>query len=304
MSLIKYILKENILSYINNEVEDYLYHVTTDKAIVNNELKHPHGGKLFFDFHYSLDMETWVHEIIGEYGGRPILIKLPKSKIGKYNWFKSKDRNEEMYVYTTDGIDVNDIEIIKLNQINESYTTDSFQDDYDEDIDNYDDFYYRGNEVEDEDELYEMINDITSHAVKTFKQKINIFKSINIRIVDDEHEDRLGTFVYESGFKLKPYILLHINAIRKSYYEGYNLEDIIYSTIYHELGHAMVEVDNFYIFNPDDNILNVVDEEQYVEDFSFNFYNFGRIPPEVNELEKQVKRIGTEDIDIDEDFLL
>ena len=119
MSLIKYLLTESInksvLNYIKKNIEDALYHVSTTNAINGNKLKHPDNKKLFFDFHFSLDMETWAEEIIGEYGGESILIKLPKNKVHKYKWFRSEDPNEKDYIYTTDEIDISDIEINKLN---------------------------------------------------------------------------------------------------------------------------------------------------------------------------------------------
>lgn len=187
--------------------------------------------------------------------------------------------------------------------ITEIYTLDDLSDNYDEDIDNLDDFYYKGNEV-DEQTLKNNIQVELKDAIQIFENKLNIFDSIHIRIVHGNNDDVLGMFVHESAIKLKPYITINYDAVELAIEEGYDIHTVIHTTLFHELGHAMVEVDNFFKFYPDKNIFAFSNEEEFVEDFAFNLFNFSRIAPEFKELEKQVKRIKTEDIDIDEDFLL
>ena len=60
----------------------------------------------------------------------------------------------------------------------------------------------------------------------------------------------------------------------------------------------MTNIDNYYIFDPDNNILQYEDEEEYVEDFAFNFEMFDKVPNEILELSdlfKNKKWIGTDD---------
>jgi len=67
--------------------------------------------------------------------------------------------------------------------------------------------------------------------------------------------------------------------------------------LFHELGHAMTNIDNYYVFKPNENILQYEDEEEYVEDFAFNFEMFDKVPNEVLELSvlfRNKKWIGTD----------
>ena len=57
----------------------------------------------------------------------------------------------------------------------------------------------------------------------------------------------------------------------------------------HELGHAIVDLDNQIEFIKWQNVLQFENEEEYVEDFAFNFDMFGIIPKEILELTRLYK---------------
>jgi hypothetical protein len=139
-----------------------------------------------------------------------------------------------------------------------------------------------------EQEIKEIIED----AVITFKSKVPIFDKIHIQLVKDFHSDRktanredgIGLYVHESCLRV-PIILIGLEEIYEAvkHYDT-PLEVAIKSTIYHELGHAMVDLDEQIEFVKDENILQFEDEEEYVEDFAFNFEMFGRVPEEIDRL--------------------
>ena len=64
-------------------------------------------------------------------------------------------------------------------------------------------------------------------------------------------------------------------------------KDMKIQTLIHELGHAMVDLDNQIEFIEGQNILHFEDEEEYVEDFALDFDMFGTVPNEIKELTKQ-----------------
>jgi hypothetical protein len=106
----------------------------------------------------------------------------------------------------------------------------------------------------------------------------------------------VGEYEYDSSLDGKPKIYLYKDYILSLPDE--EIEFAIKTTIFHELGHAMTNIDNYYIFKPNENILQYEDEEEYVEDFSFNFEMFDKIPDEMLELSKLFKNkqwVGTDD---------
>lgn len=162
------------------------------------------------------------------------------------------------------------------------------------DLDDYDkndlvdllDFYEnRYDFVKDkEDEIEEIIKG----SIDKFKREIPIFDKIHIQLVKIIDDNALGMYVHESVLKI-PVILLSLDALKDAVNDGHELDIAVRSTIYHELGHVMVDLDNQIEFIEGENILHFEDEEDYVEDFAFDFDMFGTIPDEIDELIKQYK---------------
>ena len=146
--------------------------------------------------------------------------------------------------------------------------------DLEEEISNYSDWYEFW---EEEDNL---VKSIVDNSIEEFKEKVPIFNAIHVQFVKEFNRDKEGIIgMYSHGSILRtPIIFLGIkniySAIKK--YDS-NLDTTIRTTIFHELGHAMVDVDNHFEFIKSENILQFENEEEYVEDFAFKFEMFGKI---------------------------
>ena len=140
----------------------------------------------------------------------------------------------------------------------------------------------------------ELLENIVVEAKNTFMSKIKIFNKINFEWLNGN--DFVGEYEYNSSLDGEPTIYLYKDYILSLPED--EMEFAVKTTIFHELAHAMTNIDNYYIFKPDENILQYEDEEEYVEDFAFNFEMFGKVPNEVLELSdlfRNKKWIGTDD---------
>lgn len=147
--------------------------------------------------------------------------------------------------------------------------------DLDEELYNYSNWYDFWEEEDD------VVKSLVDDAIEEFKNKIPIFDVIHVQFVkdfkDNRSDDIIGMYSHESVLRT-PIIFLGIKSIYKALEEGdVELDIIIRSTIFHELGHAIVDVDNQFEFIKDENILQFEDEEEYVEDFAFELEMFGRV---------------------------
>ena len=147
--------------------------------------------------------------------------------------------------------------------------------DLENELSNYEHWYefYKGE--------YEEIKEIVDDAIKEFQKKVPIFDKIHVQLVqkfNDKRKDILGMYSHESILKI-PIIFLGIKGIFDALKEyDVSLETTIRSTLFHELGHAIVDVDNKFVYIKDDNILDFEeDEEEYVENFAFELEMYGRI---------------------------
>lgn len=131
------------------------------------------------------------------------------------------------------------------------------------------------------------------NTIVYFKKEIPIFDKIHTQLVQTlekkDNGDPLGMYVHESVLQI-PVIFLSLDAIKRAMQDGYELHLIIRTTIFHELGHAMVDLDNQIEFIKDENVLHFEDEEEYVEDFAFEFEMWGKVPDEIVELTKLYKK--------------
>lgn len=137
---------------------------------------------------------------------------------------------------------------------------------------------------------------LVENAKKLFLNKIDIFKKVDFEWL--EGGDYVGEYEYNSSLSGVPKIYLYKDFILSIPKE--DLEFSINTTIFHELGHAITNIDNYYIFKEGENILKYEDEEEWVEDFAFNLEMFGKIPKEVKELSYLYKNKMW--IGIDENF--
>lgn len=137
------------------------------------------------------------------------------------------------------------------------------------------------------------IENIVDSAKNKFMNKIPIFNNIVFKWLDGNKF--VGEYEYNSSLNGEPTIYLYKDFILSL--PDDEVEFAVNTTIFHELGHAMTNIDNYYIFKKDKNILQYNDEEEYVEDFAFNFEMFDKIPDDILTLAKLFKNkkwIGTD----------
>lgn len=147
--------------------------------------------------------------------------------------------------------------------------------DLEEELSQYKDWYEFWEKEDD------MIKSLIDNTIEEFKSKVPIFDVIHVQLVKDfkrKNKDIIGMYSHGSVLRT-PIIFLGIKAIYEASkgYDDVSLDIIIRSTIFHELGHAIVDVDNHFVYIKDENILQFNNEEEYVEDFAFELEMFGKI---------------------------
>jgi hypothetical protein len=166
-------------------------------------------------------------------------------------------------------------------------------------------------------EYYDRIDDSTdnkileqakNNALEKFKKAIPIFENIHI-VWSDEHgrnNEALALYVHSSSLNSNPLIILFESAFN-SFLDDFKDDEYEYeqeayhaieTTIYHELGHAMCDIDNYFIFKENYNVLDYEDEEVFVETFARDFYSNGKVSDDIlflSDLFKTKKWIDTDD---------
>lgn len=170
----------------------------------------------------------------------------------------------------------------------ETYTLGDLSNFEKDDLDN--DLNYYSGEYEFSSECSQEILNIIKKAVLFFKKKLPIFDKIHIQLVEDL-PDCLGMYIHESVLRI-PVVLLSMKNINDCVEEGYPIGLVIRTTIFHELGHAIVDLDNQMEFKEGENILQFEDgeEEDYVEEFAHNLQEFGDISDDILELMNLYKK--------------
>tara|TARA_R110000772_G_C13280296_1_gene437049 strand:+ start:787 stop:1374 length:588 start_codon:yes stop_codon:yes gene_type:complete len=134
--------------------------------------------------------------------------------------------------------------------------------------------------------------------IKLFESKLNIFDEITVYWVgtkQGKRSDAIAEYFHSSSLNSTPVFILYEDTLQKELEHekemGYDMEidRTIGTTIFHELGHAIVDIDNCYIFG-NNNILNFEDEEDYVEEFCRDFYDRKIVPQEMIKLSKKFKK--------------
>ena len=90
-----------------------LYHVTSTSCITDSRLIHPEHKALIFNRILSEELMKFGNEMVSNYGGKLILVKLLYKNVNKYLWREGESKDGD-FLYTFSDIDRNDIEIIKL----------------------------------------------------------------------------------------------------------------------------------------------------------------------------------------------
>lgn len=152
---------------------------------------------------------------------------------------------------------------------------------------------------------------VLDRVIKDFEKKLKIFDKITVMWSHAKRAGRhnaIAEYFHSSSLNSHPLFVLYEDTIQNELhgFEGYELENeidhIIETTIIHEIGHAIVDIDNCYMFHQEHNILQFEDEEEYVEDFARDYYSYKKIPQEMFDLAKAFHERSWVGIDPDYEF--
>jgi len=161
------------------------------------------------------------------------------------------------------------------------------KDDLEDEISNYEGSYEFW--TEESDVIKEIVND----TIKEFKYKVPIFDKIHVQLVKNfnrKDDQIIGMYSHQSVLRI-PIVFLGVQAIYDAVKEyDVDLDTTIRTTLFHELGHAIVDVDNMFVYVENKNILEVDNEEEYVENFAYELEMFNKVSdPNILKLAKLYK---------------
>jgi len=131
-------------------------------------------------------------------------------------------------------------------------------------------------------EVNEKILASAEEAIEKIALHTNLFKNAKITVIEIfDSEGLLG--IHRSGTSTSgPIIILSEKRIINAAKE-YNtsIKTVTESTIYHEIGHAICELEHVVC---EDDYLNYSSEDDWCENFAYNFYKTKEIPKEVKKM--------------------
>jgi len=128
-------------------------------------------------------------------------------------------------------------------------------------------------------------------GIKNIALHTDIFKDAKITVIEIfDSEGLLGT--HRSGTSTSgPIIILSEKEIINTAKEySISLEVVTESTIYHEIGHAICELEEIVCEN---NYLDYSSEDDWCENFAYRFYKTKTIPEEVKKMINSERKKGT-----------
>lgn len=129
------------------------------------------------------------------------------------------------------------------------------------------------------DKVHSDIVKFSKEAIDTFKDKIGLFDNIKIVFVNNIGDGALGRFKSGTSSSTPIVLLSEKDILKGSKKYDVPLWVAVETTIFHELGHAICELE-YDIF--EHKYLEYDDEEEWVENFAYELHNYGDIP---NDLE-------------------
>lgn len=132
--------------------------------------------------------------------------------------------------------------------------------------------------IKDINKVHSDIVKYSKEALETFKDKVDLFDDIKIVFVNRIGDGALGRF--RSGTSSSTPIIL---MSEKDILKGSNKYDVplwvaVETTIFHELGHAICELE-YDVFGYE--YLEYGDEEEWVENFAYELHNYNDIPQDL-----------------------
>jgi hypothetical protein len=125
----------------------------------------------------------------------------------------------------------------------------------------------------------------TTESLEKFLKKVKIWKTVKVIFVENMEDDTLARFRSETSSSTPILMLSERNMVDGSEEYGVPLWVAVETTIFHELGHAICELerDMFgYMY------LEYGDEEEWVEDFAYELHEHDRIPDDLKLFMKKI----------------
>ena len=140
--------------------------------------------------------------------------------------------------------------------------------------------------IEDVSKVHSDIIKFSKEAIDKFKGKVDIFKDIRIIFVSDI-EDALGMFRSGTSTSTPIILLSEKNILSGSKEYDVPLWVAVETTIFHELGHAICELE-YNVFGY--GYLEYGDEEKWVEDFAYGLHHYDEIPADLENFIREYKK--------------
>jgi hypothetical protein len=157
-------------------------------------------------------------------------------------------------------------------------------------------------------DVYKTIQNAANTALKNFKKSIKLYTDIEVKYSKTIQNNAVAMYIGDTSTNV-PIILIGVDSILKYLKkdakkwamddspEGIHrhIEQELYPSImislYHELGHAMVDEIKQWFRAENNEDLEYDNEESLVEDFAREFYDDGSITPDMQKVIKEIKII-------------
>lgn len=126
-------------------------------------------------------------------------------------------------------------------------------------------------------------------AIDLFKEHVDIYDTIKIVFNDNIGKGNLGMFRSQTGISEPIILLSEKNMMNASVEYDVPLWVVVETTILHELGHAICELE-YEMFGYE--YLEYGNEEEWVEEFAYQLHTFNRIPQDLKELILAIKKLS------------
>jgi len=128
----------------------------------------------------------------------------------------------------------------------------------------------------------------SKESIQIFKNEIDLFDKIKIEFVDSFNDDTLGIFKSGTSSSTPTIILSEKDILETSKEDNIPLWTIVETTIFHELGHAICELERI-VFGY--KYLEYTIEEEWVENFAYELHLFHLIPQDLKTFIHEYKKI-------------
>jgi len=141
--------------------------------------------------------------------------------------------------------------------------------------------------IKDINNVHSDIAKISKESIKRFKGKVKLFNDIRIVFVNNIGEGALGRFRSGTSSSTPIILLSEKDILMGSKKYDVPLWVAVETTIFHELGHAICELE-YDIFGYE--YLEYGDEEDWVENFAYELHEYGDIPQDLKNFIRAYKK--------------